>query len=285
MPVARAPTWPAGPGRQNQYFVPPPSSDRTDGKSIQSVDRALSIIEALSLSDSPLMLSEIAHLVGLNLSTCHHLIMTMVKRGYVVYAGRCNGYLLSSKLEAVAKRSVREFNLIEFVKPKLQQLNLDLREAIQMAVVRGSALVTHIRLASHVTPQIDMHDQASLHAAHAIATGKAILAWLPEAELARVVADNKLTSFTERTIITLADLIEELRLVRRLGVAVDEGEFRSDIIGYGAVVRDMSGAVVCSVGATIPRKRASEVYRKHVARAVMECARDLSGRMPAGCFS
>jgi len=172
-------TWPAATGRHGPSPTHAQTSEKTDGKSIQSVDRALSIIEALSLSPSPLMLSEIAKLVGLNLSTCHHLIMTMVKRGYVVYAGRSSGYLLSSKLEAVANLSVREFNLVEFVRPRLQQLNVDLREATQMAVVRGSALVTHIRLASHIAPQVDIHNQASLHAAHALASGKAILAWLP----------------------------------------------------------------------------------------------------------
>lgn len=270
--------------RQSQYMMSSSADAKNDGKSIQSVDRALSIIEALSMSDSPLMLNEIATLVGINLSTCHHLIKTMVKRGYIVYAGRSNGYLLSSKLEAIGQRSVREFNLVEFVRPKLQELNLDLREAVQLAVLRGSALVTHIRLASHIAPQADPRDLASLHAAHAVATGKAILAWLPEAELARVIADGGLTAFTDKSITSLGGLIEELRLVRRSGFAMDDGEFRVDSVGYGAAVRDMSGAVVCSVGVTIPRKRASDVYRNHVARAVVECARDLSGRMPAGCF-
>ncbi|MGK9051367.1 MULTISPECIES: IclR family transcriptional regulator [Rhizobium/Agrobacterium group] len=260
------------------------SVGKNDGKSIQSVDRALSILEALSLSNSPLMLNEIAKLVGINLSTCHHLVKTLVKRGYVVYAGRSSGYSLSSRLEAVAQRSVRDYNLVEFVRPKLQELNIDLREAVQMAVLRGSALVTHIRLPSHIAPQLDLREYAKLHTVHAVAPGKAILAWLPEAELARVVADNGLASFTDKTITSLGALIEELRLVRRSGFAMDDGEFRPDLVGYGAVVRDMSGAVVCSVGATIPRKRASDAYRSHVARAVVDCARELSGRMPAGCF-
>src|SRR5690606_5323732 len=139
-----------------------------DGKSIQSVDRALSIMEALSLSDTPLMLNEIAKLTGINLSTYHHLIKTMVKRGYIVYAGRSNGYSLSTKLEAIAQRSVREFNLVEFVRPKLQELNLDLREAVQMAVLRGPALVSHIRLASHIAPALHHRDHASLHASDAL---------------------------------------------------------------------------------------------------------------------
>lgn len=284
MQIVKERPWEEAQFRQNQYRMVAGAKAGHDGKSIQSVDRALSIMEALSLSDTPLMLNEIAKLTGINLSTCHHLIKTMVKRGYIVYAGRSNGYLLSTKLEAIAQRSVREFNLVEFVRPKLQELNLDLREAVQMAVLRGSALVTHIRMASHIAPALDHRDHASLHASHALATGKAILAWLPEAELARVLTDNGMTSFTDATINSLGAIIEELRLVRRSGFAMDDGEYRADSVGYGAAVRDMSGAVVCSVGAIIPKKRASDAYRQHVANAVVNCARELSGRMPAGCF-
>lgn len=270
--------------RQSQYASAASDPGKIDGKSIQSVDRALSILETLSLSETPLMLNEIARQVEINLSTCHHLIKTLVMRGYVVYGGRTQGYSLSSRLESISQRSVRDHNLADFVRPCLHELNVDLREAVQMAVLRGAALSTLLQMPSHIAPQIDPRGYSRLHTVHALAAGKAILAWLPEAELARVVGHNGLTSFTARTITSLGALIEELRLVRRSGIAIEDGEFRDELVGYGAVIRDTSGAVVCSIGVTIPRKRASDAYRKHVARAVIECARDLSGRMPAGCF-
>ncbi len=276
--------WREAQTRQGQYQIATADSGKSDAKSIQSVDRALSILEALSLRDAPLMLNEIAKVAEINLSTCHHLVKTLVKRGYVVYGGRSGGYSLSSRLETISRQSSRDYNLAEFVRANLQELNVNLREAVQMAVLRGAALVTHIQLPSHIPPQLDLREYTKLHTVHASAPGKAILAWLPEAELARVVADNGLTAFTDKTIVSLGSLIEELRLVRRSGFAMDDGEFRTDLVGYGAVVRDKSGAVVCSIGATIPRKRASDEYRKHIARTVVECARDLSGRMPAGCF-
>ncbi|MDB5623001.1 MAG: Transcriptional regulator, IclR family [Devosia sp.] len=253
-------------------------------KSIQSVDRALSIIEALSSSNSSLMLNEIATLADINLSTCHHLVKTLVNRGYVIYAGRSRGYSLSSKLSALSQRSTRESSLVEFVRPSLQDLNTDLREAVQMSVLRGSALVTPIRLASQMPGPADFRDMPELHAAHAVAGGKAILAWLPETELARVVADNGLTAFTSKTITSLSALVEELRLVRRAGFAMDDGEFQAPMVGYGTAIRDTSGAVIGSIGATIPRRRATDAYRSYIARAVVRCANDLSDRMPAGCF-
>ncbi len=260
------------------------SGKEGSGKNIQSVDRALAIIEVLSLSDSPLMLGEIATLADINLSTCHHLVKTLVNRGYVIYAGRSRGYALSSKLEALSQRSAREFNLVEFVRPSLLQLNADLREAVQMAVLCGSTLVTQIRLASQIPPHVESSDMAKIHAAHAVATGKAILAWLPEAELTRVVTDTGLAGFTESTITSFPALVEELRLVRRAGFAVSDREFHPDLVGYGAAIRDASGAVIGAIGVSIPSRRATDTYRGYIARAVTKCAKDLSGRMPAGCF-
>ena len=253
------------------------------GKGIQSVDRALSIVEVLSLSDAPLMLRDIARLADIHLSTCHHLINTLVRRGYVIHAGRSQGYALSTKFEILSRRSEREVNLITFVKPKLDELNETLLEAVHMAVLRGSALVSYLRFPARLRASVNVFDRPITHAAHAVATGKAILAWLPEGELARVL-DAGMAGFTEGTITSREALIESLRLVRRSGYAVEDGEFHPDLVGFGAVVRDMSGAVVGAIGATIPKRRANETYRAHVARAVTECARDLSSRMPPNCF-
>ncbi|WP_108461567.1 IclR family transcriptional regulator [Devosia naphthalenivorans] len=271
--------------RKLQYEHTARALDKNDGgKSIQSVDRALSIIEVLSLSNAPLMLSELSTLTDLNLSTCHHLVKTLVRRGYVVYSGRGRGYSLSSKLESLSRRTARGFHLVEFVTPALRELNNDVRECVQMAVLRGSVLVTEVRFASQMPSQADTHGAPKLHAAHALALGKAILAWLPETELARVVADNGLKRFTDVTITSLSGLVEELRMVRRSGFAFEDGEFHPDLVGIGASVRDTSGAVVGSIGVTIPRRRATDAYREYIAQAVMKCAKDISGRMPAGCF-
>lgn len=253
------------------------------GKSIQSVDRALSIIEALSLSDEPLMLRDIARLADINLSTCHHLVNTLVRRGYVIHAGRTQGYALSTKFEILSRRSDREVKLIGFVKPRLDELNETYLEAVHMAVLRGSVLVGYLRFPARLRNSMNVFDRPITHAAHAVATGKAILAWLPEGELSRVL-DNGMTAFTRKTITSREALIEQLRLVRRGGFAVEDGEFHEELVGFGAVVRDMSGAVVGAIGATIPRRRANDAYRAHMAGAVMDCARDLSRRMPAGCF-
>src|SRR5690606_38951511 len=124
-----------------------------------------------------------------------------------------------------------------------------------MAVMRGTSLITQIRYGSMMPTHIEPDEVKKMRAAHATATGKAILAWLPEAEMARVVSENGLSAFTENTITTISGLIEELRLVRRSGFSIDEEELQENVICYGAALRDGSGRVIGSISCSIPKTR------------------------------
>ncbi|MDZ5698304.1 IclR family transcriptional regulator [Chelativorans sp. M5D2P16] len=249
---------------------------------IQSVERALLLLETLAEHDGPLLLNELARNANLNVSTCHHLLATLVARGYVLHGGRNRGYMLSSKLRELAEMADREVDILDFVRADLEKLNANLRESVQMAVLRGSALVTQVRYGSMMPTHVEPDEIKKMRAAHATATGKAILAWLPEAEMARVVSDNGLTAFTPNTITTLSGLIEELRLVRRSGFAIDEEELEENVICYGAALRDGAGAVIGSISCSIPKSRATPDYRTHIARSVVRCAQDLSDRLRVG---
>ncbi len=209
---------------------------------------------------------------------------TLVARGYVLHAGRSRGYMLSLKLADLAAAASHQFDLVGFVQPDLQALNEDLRESVQMAAMRGGALVTLLRFGSLMPTHVEPDEVRKMRAAHATATGKAILAWLPESEMVRIVSEQGLAAFTERTITTVSGLIEELRLVRRRGHAVDEEELEPGVICYGAALRDGSGAVVGSISVSIPKSRASAEYRSHVAQAVTACARRISDRLRLGYY-
>ena len=251
----------------------------SDVRLIQSVDRALLLMETLAGQDKPVLLSELARAADLNVSTCHHLLATLVARGYVLHAGRGRGYTLGSKLRELSDMTNRELDLLDFVQADLQRLNVDLRESVQMAVMRGTSLITQIRYGSMMPTHIEPDEVKKMRAAHATATGKAILAWLPEAEMARVVSENGLSAFTENTITTISGLIEELRLVRRSGFAIDEEELQENVICYGAALRDGSGRVIGSISCSIPKNRATSDYRSHIARSVVRCAQELSNRL------
>ncbi|MGI9481596.1 MAG: IclR family transcriptional regulator, partial [Hyphomicrobiales bacterium] len=93
---------------------------------------------------------------------------------------------------------------------------------------------------------------------------------------ARVVAEKGLTVFTEHTITTLGDLVEELRHVRRNGFAIDREEFQPGVTCVGCAVRDFAGAVIGSIGCSMPQMRATPEHVEETKQAVRTCATNLS---------
>ncbi|MGB0084050.1 MAG: IclR family transcriptional regulator [Rhodomicrobiaceae bacterium] len=245
-------------------------------RTIQSIERALDLLDILAAADRELGLSEIAAEARLNSSTCHHLLATLVKRGYVGRNKRSRTYFLGARITELSNSRLKHFNLTEIAMPELRALNEATGECVHLAVMQGYALVTLAKLDSRLPVRVGADQMSNANAAHATATGKAILAWLPEAEIARVIANNGLGRFTENTIGTIAGLMEELRLTRRHGYSMDDEEFQPGVVCVGAAIRDHAGAVIGSAACSMPAMRANAKARETVKAAVKLCAAAIS---------
>ncbi len=258
---------------------PQPASARTKRpRTIQSVERALFLLEILATADDELALNELAARAGLNVSTCHHLLATLHKHGFVGQSPASRNYFLGSRITELSDSRIRQFNLVDVAMPALRRLNQDTLESVHLAVLQGHSLVTLAKLDSRLPIRVGSDDIGKTNAAHATATGKAILAWLPEAEIARVIAETGLQQFTGKTISTIAGLMEDLRLVRRNGFSLDDEEFQPGVVCLGAAIRDHSGAVIGSVSCSMPRMRAEGKHRANAEAAVRSCAAIISSR-------
>jgi IclR family acetate operon transcriptional repressor len=241
-------------------------------RTIQSVDRALDVLEALAESGEELPLREVAARTDLNVSTCHHLLATLVKRGYAARSRLGRLYFIGNKVLELSNRRFSQFNIVEMAMPELRRLNQEIDEAVYLSAMRGHGLVTLAKLDSSHPIQV----RANTTAAHATATGKAILAWLPEVEIAKMIAENGLRRYTDRTITNIEDLMEELRHVRRNGYASDNEEFQPGVVCVGSAVRDHHGAVIAAVSSSVPEMRATGELVEKMRAAVRSCARELS---------
>ncbi len=247
-------------------------------RTIQSVERALDILEILADADGELPLNELAAGAQLNASTCHHLLATLVKRGYAGQTSRTRSYFLGPRITDLSDSRLKQFNLSEIAMPELRRLNDTTLESVHLAVLQGTSLVTFAKLDSKLPIRVGSDDGMKADASHATATGKAILAWLPEPEIARVIAQGGLKRYTDKTISTISELMEDLRLVRRNGYSLDNEEFQAGVVCVGAAIRDHAGAVVGSVSGSMPRMRADGDHMAKVTRCVQDCAARISSR-------
>lgn len=249
---------------------------------IQSVDRALTIMETLAQSRGGMSLRELAAATGLNASTCHHLLMTLAGRGYVSQEPRTREYALGNKILDLSDARVRQIDIVRLAMPALVRLNEATGEAVHLAAMQGRELVTLAKLDSSHAVKVDSGAIGKSGAAHATATGKAILAWLPEDEIRAILTATGMKAYTENTLRAPDALIKQLALVRRHGYAEDREEFQPGVFCVGTAIRDHAGAVAASLGCSIPTMRAKDGalgdIREKVVAAAAEVSRQLGSR-------
>ena len=134
-------------------------------------------------------------------------------------------------------------------------------ETVHLAVLQGDVVVTLLKREGRHAVRVDTGALGAADAAHATALGKAMLAWLPEHELRRIVAARGMARFTPSTITEPDALIEDLRLVRRHSHAVEREEHQPGVTGIGAAIRDHLGAVVGAISVSAPTLRATDSPR------------------------
>jgi IclR family acetate operon transcriptional repressor len=266
-------------GKERHGIMPARPPMGRDHGGIQALDRAFLILDVIADAGGEAKLTEIANIAGLNISTCHHLISTLHNWGYVARGPNSRSYVLGSRILHLSAACLRQVDLPRRAQSFVDRLNDQTREAVHLAIMQDTNLVNVLRRDARHAVRVDAGLGGNSNAAHATATGKAILAWLPPTELDRIVADKGLTAFTPHTIADIDRLKEELRLTRRNGFAMDREEFQLGVVCIGAAIRDHAGAVVGSIGVSSPVFRATAEYidqiRAHLIAAVDELSTEL----------
>ena len=229
-----------------------------DRHSIQSVDRALYLLETIAEAGGEATLTELATRTGLNISTCHHLLATLIKRGFATKVPGRRLYALGARIFFLSHACL-QVDLPRRAQPYLEAINRTTGETVHLAALQGDAVVTlAVREARHAV-RVDTGKVGRVEAPHATSVGKAIMAWLPEAEIQRIVAGG-MKRYTDKTITEFPALIESLRIVRRNGYALDREEYLPGVICVGAAIRDQAGAVIGAISASTPMMRADDEH-------------------------
>ena len=250
----------------------------TERHSIQSVDRAVSLLEAIAEAGGECTLTQLSHRTQLNISTCHHLLSTLVARGYVAKVPVRRSYALGARILYLSNACLRQVDLPARAAPFIEKINERTGETVHLAVLQGDAMMKVAKRESRHPVRVDTGTLGKTDAAHATATGKAMLAWLPEDDMRRVLSHG-LVRFTPKTITEWPDLIEALRHVRRNGYAMDDEEYQPGVICIGAAIRDHNGAVVGAISASTPTMRANDEHMTLVREQVTAAVRALSAEL------
>lgn len=225
------------------------------GGQVQSVARALDLLEALATSDES-GLVEVAARAGLLPSTAHRLLATLTARGYVFRNPATGRYLLSYKvLELGSQVQRRTAHLRAVTRPYLERVRKVCGETVNLVVLDDEADIVYVdQLEGLHAMRMFMHIGRKFPA-YTAAAGKALLAYWPDGEVAEQYREQRFEPLTPRTITSLADLLRDLERTRRRGFAIDDEEHETGVTCVAAAVLDHVGSPAAAISVSGPSQR------------------------------
>lgn len=223
---------------------------------IGSVQRALRILEQLAAHPQGLTAKQVALKMQLNLSTCYHLLNTLEHEGYLVKEPETSCFRVSGKIGFTVFNQASPAQLVQHLTPHVQTLQEISGETAYLSVWDGREITLSAIVEAPQTVRVKSLTIGETGANHASALGKAILAALPDAALARYFTDRPLPAFTPNTVTTLEQLRTLLADAWRQGYALDCEEFMPQVHCIGAPVFDAQQHIAASLAISLPVSRA-----------------------------
>lgn len=187
---------------------------------VQSVDRAIDLLELLADAGGESTLSELANQTALPLPTIHRLMRTLLARGYVRQLPS-RRYTLGPRLIRLGEAASRQFGAD--ARPYLARLADELGESANLAIIDRDMAVYVAQASSSRSMRMFTEVGRRVYT-HSTGVGKAILAQLPDPAVQDIVTRAGMPPATPKSISTLPALIDELDRIRNRGYAVDDGE-------------------------------------------------------------
>jgi DNA-binding IclR family transcriptional regulator len=248
------------------------------GQGVQSVDRALGILEVLARVGEA-GVTEIAAELGVHKSTAFRLVATLEAHRLVEQTADRGRYRLGVGVLRLAGATTARLDLVQESRPICRQLASDTGETVNVAVLSESSALYLDQVAG--SSALQPHNWVGQHIPlHATSNGKVLLSGLAEAALDTVL--GTLATYTPHTITRRAQLREELARVREQGFALAVDELEVGLTAVAAPICNAHGDVVASMSVSGPSFRITPDRVDDVVRLVTEAAREVSHRLGWG---
>ncbi len=246
--------------------------------SIQSIFRALDILEVLATQKNGLGITAIAKMTDLSKSTAHRIAATLAERGYVEHEAVSGSYRLGLKYIEIASYYINSLELQTEARPFLWELTSQLGLTTHLGILDAHEVVYVEKL--DVFPSVRLYSQIGFRVpAYCSSLGKCLLSGLSSNDLEAVMFNCIYEQFTDRTITNLNDLKKQLRQVRVQGWAIDDEEHDTGHRCVGAPIFDYRGDVVAAVSASGSVANINDDRLPQIVEKVRASAMQISQRM------
>ncbi len=255
-------------------------------RSVPALERGLQILEYLAQSRRGVTLSQLTQKLQLPRSTCHAILLTYQRCGYVQRDDKTGRYCLGFRLHVLANMALNGMSLRGHAAPLLSQLMQDTGLTVHLAVMEEGEVILidrieppgSLRVATWVGKRMGLH---------CTALGKSFIAHLPSTELEPLLHKQGLIRYNENTITSTRKLRVVCDQVRQTGYAVDDEEEEIGIRCIAAPVRNDKGDVVAAISISGTKAQLEDISTKaaHVKGIATALSRHLTPTPQKGSVS
>jgi IclR family transcriptional regulator, acetate operon repressor len=251
---------------------------------VQSVDRALSILETLSEDDEGYRLSDLAVRTGLSASTVHRLLATLESRRFVQFDRAQSKWHVGVRSFTVGASFARRRNFSAQAIPYLRKLRDLTRETANLAMVDDEFIIVLTRMESREI----MRSLTQVGGRVPMVTsgvGKAVLATYSDEDVGAVIRHHGMPRLTEKSIVRPSDLFKELEKIRKQGYALDDEEACMGLRCVAAVVYNDCAEPLAAISVSGMTSRLTDQRLPEIGQVVRDVAAELTaalgGAIPA----
>jgi IclR family transcriptional regulator, acetate operon repressor len=251
---------------------------------VQSVDRALSILETLSEDDEGYRLSDLAVRTGLSASTVHRLLATLESRRFVQFDRAQSKWHVGVRSFTVGASFARRRNFSAQAIPYLRKLRDLTRETANLAMVDDEFIIVLTRMESREI----MRSLTQVGGRVPMVTsgvGKAVLATYSDDDVGAVIRHHGMPRLTEKSIVRPSDLFKELEKIRKQGYALDDEEACMGLRCVAAVVYNDCAEPLAAISVSGMTSRLTDQRLPEIGQVVRDVAAELTaalgGAIPA----
>lgn len=230
----------------------------------QSSEKLLTLIEALSMQQDSVKLQEIAALVSMNASTTLRFLAALEKKGFAVQddTGR---YSLTYKFCEIADNIKIHTDIRNICLPYMKNISQNLGETVNLSIEENMAVV-YLEVVQCAWRALSITQRIGKVAPlHCTGVGKLFMLGHTREQLENLYEEKGFAKYTENTIVTLEQMLEQLDRIRECGYAIDNEECEMGIRCIAVPIRDYTGKMVAGLSVSGPTSRmTSESIREKI---------------------
>ncbi|WHZ57757.1 IclR family transcriptional regulator [Metabacillus hrfriensis] len=243
---------------------------------VQSLERALTLLNKLSEYPEGIQISRLAEQVGLTKSTVHRLLATLTNMNYTIKDEETDKYKIGLQVLFLSRNLINNINVVTIAKPFLEKLCQEVNETIHLCIEDRGEVIYIDKIESNQT--IRMYSRIGSRAPiYCTAVGKVLLSGMDKDKKNETISKMKFIPKTPTTITSKEEFLEEIEKVDSQGYALDNSENEASLMCIAFPIFDHNGKIIASFSVSGPNNRVTpELIETSLIGKMKQCSIEIS---------